>query len=94
MFLMIDSMPAFQTITALGTVLRPPPSLPLHAHKACTSLLSRQLLRPEGVRGLCVAVFGDEDHLGENAPLEKLEHVSQLLKAVPAGMEPKVRFPE
>lgn len=59
-------------------------------HKTCTSLLSRQLLRPEGVRGLCIAVFGQDHESVENASFEKLDHVSRVLSSVPAGMEPEV----
>jgi hypothetical protein len=64
--------------------------LPHHASKACSSLLSRQILRQDGVRGLYTAMFGDEDHSGENAPLEKLEHIYRLLQALPTGMTPEV----
>jgi hypothetical protein len=52
--------------------------------------LSRQLLRPEGVLGLCAAVFGEGEDSDDNIPLEKLEHVGKVLNAVPTGMKPKV----
>jgi hypothetical protein len=52
--------------------------------------LSRQLLRPEGLVGLCAAVFGEGEESEENIPLEKLEQVAKLVNAVPAGMKPKV----
>lgn len=89
---LLATLPAFQTIAALGAVLRPPPVLPPHAQKACSSLLSRQLLRPDGVRGLCTTVLSSEDLSGETASLEKLEHISRLLRAVPAGMAPEAYF--
>ena len=64
----------------------PPPQ---HVHKSCASLLSRQLMRPDGVRGLIAAVFGEGE--SEQAPLEKLIHVSLVLGAVPSTVSPEVR---
>ncbi|OBZ76096.1 hypothetical protein A0H81_03253 [Grifola frondosa] len=86
---LLSLLPASQTITALGVVLSNAPSFPPFFRKACGFLLSRQLLRPEGLRGLCAAVFGEEENYGDEAPLDKLEHVSQLLRIVPAGMKPE-----
>ena len=77
-------------MSALGAVLSGTPTPAIHTRKSCASLLSRQLLRPEGVLGLCVAVFGEGEDSEENVPLEKLEHVAKVLSAVPTGMEPKV----
>jgi hypothetical protein len=54
--------------------------------------LSRQLLRPEGLLGLCAAVFGEGEDSQENNPLDKLEQVAKLVSAVPTGMKPKVGF--
>ena len=85
------SLPAAETIVSLGAVLQASPALPPHVHKACTSLLNRQLLRPEGVRGLLTAVFGDEDLSVVDTPLEKLDHVSRLLQTVPPGTSEEVR---
>lgn len=65
-------------------------SLP-YVRKTCTFILSRQLLRPEGIRGLCESVFGDEEASGEDVALDKLEHVSRLLSTVPTGMKTQVR---
>ncbi|KAH9918173.1 uncharacterized protein BXZ73DRAFT_92241 [Epithele typhae] len=66
-------------ISALGrTLSQTPPSLP-YAQKACSFILSRQLLRPEGIRAVCESIFGEEDVGDEDAPLEKLEHVARLL---------------
>lgn len=64
--------------------------LPHYARKTCGFLLSKQLLRKEGVRGLFVALFSEEDISGDPAPFEKLEHVAKLLQAVPAGMDDTV----
>ncbi|OSX60155.1 hypothetical protein POSPLADRAFT_1066562 [Postia placenta MAD-698-R-SB12] len=82
-------LPVSQTIAALGIILSDSSiSLP-YARKSCSFLLSRQLLRPEGIPGLLSAVFGEEDMSGEDAPLEKLEHVGRLLTTVPASMKPE-----
>ncbi|KAJ7507767.1 hypothetical protein B0H11DRAFT_2314195 [Mycena galericulata] len=45
---LLGILPPAQTITALGAVLSVKPCPP-HLHKACASLLSKQLLRPDGV---------------------------------------------
>jgi hypothetical protein len=86
------SLPPSQTISALGAVLsgKPPPAT--HARKSCASLLSRQLLRPEGFLGLCAAVFGEREDSQENVSLDKLEQVAKVVSAVPTGMKPKVGF--
>lgn len=87
-----SSLPPSQTISVLGAVISASPAPATHARKACASLLSRQLLRPEGVRGLCAAVFGEGEESGDSTSLEKLQHVSRVLCAIPAGMKPKVAF--
>jgi hypothetical protein len=86
------SVPPSQAITSLGIILSSSPSPPLHVQKSCASLLSRQLLRPEGVQGLCAAIFGEEQSSDDNAPLEKIQHVARLLTAVPAGVKPEVKL--
>lgn len=68
------------------------PSPAPHARKSCASLLSRQLLRPEGIVGLFVAVFGEGEDSETSISLEKLEHVANVLSAVPMGMKPKVEY--
>ncbi|KAJ7498954.1 hypothetical protein FB451DRAFT_1334528 [Mycena latifolia] len=83
-----SNLPPSQTITALGTVLSVQPCPP-HVHKSCASLLSKQLLRPEGIRGLCAAVFGED---ADEVQLEKIEHVARVLTTAPAGMPPEVYF--
>lgn len=54
-------------------------------------LLSRQVLRPDGVQGLFAAVFGEEETTGGDIAVEKLEHVSTVLNAVPANTKSQVR---
>ena len=72
-------------MTVLTGILPDMPNLP-YARKACTFLLSRQLLRRHGVRGTLQSLFSDMDELSDQAPLERLEQVSRLLQAVPVGM--------
>ncbi|KAJ7179134.1 hypothetical protein C8R46DRAFT_1187560 [Mycena filopes] len=79
---LLDTLPPSQTITALGAVLSVKPCPP-HVHKSCASLLSKQLLRPDGVRGLCAAVFGED---ADEVQLDKIEHVARVLTTPPAGM--------
>ena len=55
--------------------------------------MSRQILRRDGIRGLFIALFAEEDMAGDDAPLEKLESVANLLKSAPLGMDANVRFP-
>lgn len=54
--------------------------------------MSRHLLRPGGVQGLFTVLFSEEDISGDDAPLEKLEHVARLLKAHPSGISEQVRI--
>ncbi|KAI0353496.1 hypothetical protein OH77DRAFT_1591208 [Trametes cingulata] len=84
---LLSRLPAAHVISAVGAALSSPPSSLPYVRRTCTFLLSRQLLRPEGIRGLCESVFGEEDVSGEEVALDKLEHVSRLLNAVPAGMK-------
>ena len=83
------SLPPSQTIASLGAIMSSSPPPPQHVHKSCASLLSRQLMRPNGVRGLFAAVFGENE--SEEAPLEKLLHVAQVLGAVPSVVTAEVR---
>ena len=53
-------------------------------------LLGKQIVRPDGVNGLYAAVFGEEEVTGDEAPLEKLEHISRVLTTVPPGTHPQV----
>jgi hypothetical protein len=85
-----QSLPSFQTIPALGAVMDGKPEIPIHARKACASLLSRQVLRPDGLHGLYSAIFGSEDGRQDEAPLEKLEEVYRVLAAVPSHLTPEV----
>ncbi|KAI9458406.1 hypothetical protein BJY52DRAFT_1204364 [Lactarius psammicola] len=86
---LMSILPPSQTIASLGTIMSSSPPPPQHVHRSCASLLSRQLMRPDGVRGLLAAVFGEGE--SEQAPLEKLLHVSLVLCAVPSTTNPEVR---
>ncbi|KAJ7276373.1 hypothetical protein B0H12DRAFT_1041351 [Mycena haematopus] len=85
---LLDSLPPSQTIAALGAVLSVKPCPP-HVYKSCTSLLSKQLLRPGGVRGLCAAVFGED---ADEVQLDKIEHVARVLTTSPAGISAELYF--
>ncbi|KAI9001411.1 hypothetical protein BD414DRAFT_519479 [Trametes punicea] len=86
---LVSRLSAAHVISATGIALsRAPSSLP-YVRKTCAFILSRQLLRPEGIRGLCESVFGEEDTSGEDVALDKLEHVSRLLGTAPAGLKPQ-----
>jgi hypothetical protein len=80
-------------ITVLGGILSSAPSTLPHVRKACTALLSQQLLRQQGVHGLCAAVLGEEDSTSDDAPIERFEHIARVLITVPANMEPTVGHP-
>jgi hypothetical protein len=84
----VKSLSPSQAIAALGAILSRQPSPPRHATRCCASLLSQQLLRPEGIRGLCDVIFGELEE--DQAPLDKLEQVSKLLSTIPSSMEPEV----
>ncbi|QRV87573.1 Required for nuclear transport of RNA pol II C-terminus 1 [Ceratobasidium sp. AG-Ba] len=95
---LLKMIPASQAIVSLGTASQPirpsadvpesslrstPVSVPPHVQKASSALLSQQVLRPDGISGLCAAVFGEGD---EVAPLVKLERIARVLSAVPSQM--------
>lgn len=61
-----------------------------YARKSCAFILGRQLMRPEGIRGLCESVFAEEEVSEEDASLEKLENVSHVLTTVPSGVKTEV----
>ncbi|OJA14675.1 hypothetical protein AZE42_02399 [Rhizopogon vesiculosus] len=85
-------IPLPQIMTSLAAVLSTPNlPTPLHVRKLSSSLLTQHLLRPDGVRALCGAVFGELD-AEEEPELEKLEHVARVLGTVPRGMQPKDYF--
>ncbi|KDQ15352.1 hypothetical protein BOTBODRAFT_624950 [Botryobasidium botryosum FD-172 SS1] len=85
-------LPPSQAFSSLGSIISntssPPPP---HVKKSCASLLSEQLLRPGGLRGLFDAIFGEEatDNNKLDAPLAKLEYSSRILGAVPSQMTRK-----
>ncbi|KAI0773425.1 hypothetical protein BC629DRAFT_722564 [Irpex lacteus] len=78
-------LPVSKCITALSAIRADVHTL-TYVRKACSYLMSRQLLRSDGVRGLLLALFPDDEVSEENAPLEKLESVSRVLQTIPAGM--------
>ncbi|KAG2156029.1 hypothetical protein DEU56DRAFT_765220 [Suillus clintonianus] len=85
-------IPLPQLMSSLATVLSTPNSpTPPHVRKLCSSLLTQHLLRLDGVRALCAAVFGELD-AEEEPELDKLEHVARVLGTVPRGMQPKDYF--
>jgi hypothetical protein len=65
--------------------------LPIHVRKACASLLTQQLLRPDGVQGLCEAMFSEEETNGDDPRIEKLEQIAHTLNSLPATMKKEVR---
>ncbi len=82
-------LPVSKCITALSAIRADVNTL-TYVRKACSYLMSRQLLRSDGVRGLLLALFPDDEVSEENAPLEKLESVSRVLQTIPAGMTASV----
>lgn len=84
------SLPAVESIGALGSILQLP-NLPAYVRKTCTSLLNRQLYRTDGIQGVFLAIFGDQDQSVVEAPVEKLEQILRLLQTLPIGTNPTVR---
>ncbi|KAJ3794052.1 hypothetical protein GGU11DRAFT_759476 [Lentinula aff. detonsa] len=79
-----------ESIVSLGSVMSSTNSV-LHVHRTCGYIMSRQLLRPEGVKGLCAAAFGDSENV-DDVQLEKLQHISRVLNLAPAGMKSEKYF--
>ncbi|KAK7470681.1 hypothetical protein VKT23_002103 [Stygiomarasmius scandens] len=79
-----------EAIIALGNVMSSTSSIP-HVRRTCGYLLSKQLLRAEGVRGFCAAVFGDTENVDE-IQLEKLQHIAHVLSTPPSGMKAEEYF--
>ncbi|KAI0317004.1 hypothetical protein OF83DRAFT_1276666 [Amylostereum chailletii] len=88
----LSMLPPSQTIAALGAVLSGPAPPAAHVQKACSSMMSRQLLRPDGVRGLCAALFGEGADADEQPSLERLENFARVLSTVPANMDPEAYY--
>jgi hypothetical protein len=87
---MFGSLQPSMAILAMGPILSSAPNNIPHVKKVCATLLSHQLLRPQGIRGLCAAVFGDDSLATNDARVEMLEHVAHVLSTVPANMKPHV----
>ncbi|KAJ8086577.1 hypothetical protein PM082_005400 [Marasmius tenuissimus] len=88
---LLSTLPVSHTIASLGGVMSARSSVP-HIRRACGYILSRQLMRPDGVKGLCAAVFGEIE--GDEAKLEQLEHFARVISTVPANMKPQDYFTE
>ncbi|KAH7887770.1 hypothetical protein F5I97DRAFT_1951957 [Phlebopus sp. FC_14] len=88
---LLEFIPLSQVMTDLGAILSSTPPPPTHVRKLCSSLLSKSLLRPEGIRALFAAVFGEQEG-PEDPQLEKYEHVGRVLRSVPAGMKPEAYY--
>lgn len=48
-------------------------------------------MRPHGVKGLFLGIFGEEEEPNEEAPLDKLEQIARLLRTIPKGVPEEVR---
>jgi len=81
-------IPASQAISALGGIISSMP--PIHVRNACTSLLTEQLVRPDGVDGLCQAMLPEREFSGDEIQLDKLEQIARILNSVPSNLEPQV----
>ncbi|KAF8843139.1 hypothetical protein BDN67DRAFT_964783 [Paxillus ammoniavirescens] len=88
---LLEFLPVPQVMTDLGAILSSMPPPPAHVHKLCSSLLSKNLLRPEGIPALYAAIFGEQEG-PEDPQLEKIEHSGRILRSVPAGMKPEEYF--
>lgn len=84
----LSSLSVDRSIIALASVMASKTSVP-YVRRACAGLLSQQLLKPQGVLGLCVAIFGVEESSDD---LAKLQHVTKVLANVPSGMSPEAYF--
>jgi hypothetical protein len=86
-------LPASTNIASLGRVLQSNiPPIP-HLRKSASFLLSRQLLRPDGVRGLYATVFGETNadlEVEETSSVDRLEHVARSIGSVPFGIPSEV----
>ena len=84
-----SSLPLPQIMTDLGAILSSSPPPPTHVRKLCSSLLTKSLLRPGGIRALFAAVFGEQD-TSDDLQLEKYERTANILMTVPAALKPEV----
>ncbi|KAG6817465.1 hypothetical protein H0H87_008633 [Tephrocybe sp. NHM501043] len=88
----LNFLSPLQTITALGGILSSIPHPPQYVRKLCISLLGQQLLRPQGVRSLCTAVFGENDSPADDSWIEKLQHITRVFLTVPSNVKPEEYF--
>ncbi|KAG8846167.1 hypothetical protein FRB96_002066 [Tulasnella sp. 330] len=80
---LVSLLPVPQSLASIGSINSQLNFPPYNA--ACGKLLTKQLLSPGGVRGLCSSVLG-EGLAGEAAPLQKLESIARILSTTPSGM--------
>ncbi|KIY73777.1 hypothetical protein CYLTODRAFT_406490 [Cylindrobasidium torrendii FP15055 ss-10] len=86
---LLSLIPPSDAILALGGVISAFPS-PAYIPRISSGLLTRQLLRPRGIRGLCITIFGeDEDSADTATDLNKMEHIAKVLTTVPKDMDPQ-----
>ncbi|KAI9574473.1 hypothetical protein HD554DRAFT_2165961 [Boletus coccyginus] len=88
---LLEFLPLSQVMTDLGVVLSSTPPPPPHVRKLASSLLTKSLLRPGGIRALFAAVFGEQEG-SDDPPLEKYERTAGILMAVPASLKPEEYF--
>ncbi|TDL29980.1 hypothetical protein BD410DRAFT_817858 [Rickenella mellea] len=80
----LTTQPPSQAIVALGPIVTNY-SLPAFTRVMGGRLLSLQILRPQGVRGLFASMFG-EGEVSRCESLEMLVHVARALTAIPSHM--------
>ncbi|KAH0587531.1 hypothetical protein H2248_006313 [Termitomyces sp. 'cryptogamus'] len=85
----LNYLTPLQTITALGSILSSNPRPLPYVRKLCITLLGQQLLRPQGVRSLCAAVFGENDSPANDSSIERLQHITRVFLTVPANVKPE-----
>lgn len=74
-------------LVALGAVISLPK--PRHVIKTASVLMGKQLFRPDGVQGLCAALFGESSSdldLDESISLEKMQRFARIIGTVPGQL--------
>ncbi|KAG6919413.1 hypothetical protein DXG01_006296 [Tephrocybe rancida] len=88
----LNFLSPLQTITALGGILSSTPHPPPYVRRLCVSLLGQQLLKPQGARSLCAAVFGENESPADDTWIEKLQHITRVFLTVPSATKPEEYF--
>lgn len=65
------------------------PPLPRYVVKICGSLLSKQLVRANGLRGLLTSILGESNN-EDNPSIERMEQIAHITTHVPVGMTASV----